>query len=57
MRRPDVKVPELDRDSKQLEALELDPFRFLLISLAGWLNQRRLNATESLREENRVLRE
>ena len=35
----------------------LDPFRFLLISLAGWMNQRQLNAIEYLREENRVLRE
>jgi hypothetical protein len=33
----------------------LDPFRFLLISLAGWMNQRRLIAIEYLREENRVL--
>ena len=30
---------------------------FLLISLAGWMNQRQLNASEYLREENRVLRE
>ena len=29
----------------------LDPFRFLLISLAGWMNQRQLNAIEYLREE------
>jgi transposase len=35
----------------------LDPFRFLLISLAGWMNQRQLHAIEYLREENRVLRE
>ena len=35
----------------------LDPFRFLLISRAGWMNQRQLNAIEYLREENRVLRE
>ena len=35
----------------------LDPFRFLLISLAVWMNQRQLNAIEYLREENRVLRE
>ena len=33
-----------------------DPFRFLLISLAGWMNQRQLHAIEYLREENRVLR-
>ena len=30
----------------------LDPFRFLLISLAGWMNQRQLNAIEYWREEN-----
>jgi hypothetical protein len=35
----------------------LDPFRFLLISLAGLMNQRQLNAIDYLREENRVLRE
>ena len=35
----------------------LDPFRFVLISLAGWLNQQQQSAIEYLREENRVLRE
>ena len=35
----------------------LDPFRFLLIALAGWMNQRQLQMIEYLREENRVLRE
>src|SRR5918996_4516234 len=35
----------------------LDPFRFLLISIAGWMNQRQLHMIEYLREENRVLRE
>jgi transposase InsO family protein len=35
----------------------LDPFRFLLIAVAGWMNQRQLQAIEYLREENRVLRE
>ena len=35
----------------------LDPFRFLLTSLAGWMNQRHLQAIDYLREENRVLRE
>ena len=29
----------------------LDPFRFLLISLAGSMNQRQLNAVEYLREK------
>jgi hypothetical protein len=35
----------------------LNPFRFVLISSAGWLNQQLLFAMEYLREENRVLRE
>jgi putative transposase len=35
----------------------LDPFRFLMISLAGWMNQHHLQAIDYLREENHVLRE
>ena len=35
----------------------MDPFRLLLISLAGWLNQRQQEALDHLQEENRVLRE
>jgi len=35
----------------------LDPFRFLLFTLAGWLNQHQQFAIEYLLEENRVLRE
>ena len=35
----------------------LDPFRFLLISIAGWMNQRQRHMIDYLREENRVLRE
>ena len=35
----------------------LDPFRFLLISVAGWLGQQQRDAIDYLREENRVLRE
>src|SRR4051794_8175958 len=34
----------------------LDPFRFVLIALAGWMNQHQLQMIEYLREENRVLR-
>ena len=34
-----------------------DPFRFLLISVAGWTSQRQLQMIDYLREENRVLRE
>jgi putative transposase len=35
----------------------LDPFRFVLITMAGWMNQRQQQVIEYLREENRVLRE
>ena len=35
----------------------LDPFQFLLVAIAGWMNQRQLQVIEYLREENRVLRE
>jgi len=35
----------------------LDPFRFVLISLAGWMNEQQQFAIDYLREENRVLRE
>jgi hypothetical protein len=35
----------------------LDPFRFLLIALSEWMNQRQLLVIDYLREENRVLRE
>src|SRR3954453_10445382 len=35
----------------------LDPFRFLLIAMAGWMNQHQVQMIEYLREENRVLRE
>jgi hypothetical protein len=34
----------------------LDPFRFLLIAVAGWMNQQQQHAIEYLREENRILR-
>ena len=34
----------------------LDPFRFALISIAGWMNQHQQHAIEYLREENRVPR-
>ena len=35
----------------------LDPFRFLLIALSGWMNQQQLQLIDYLRDENRVLRE
>src|SRR5215467_12624093 len=35
----------------------LDPFSFLVVTLAGWLNQRQQQVIEYLIEENRVLRQ
>jgi hypothetical protein len=35
----------------------LDPFSFLVFSIAGWINQRQQQVIEYLVEENRVLRE
>ena len=35
----------------------LNPFRFLVIAVAGWMNQKQQHAIDYLREENRVLRE
>ena len=35
----------------------LDPFRFVVIALSGWMNARQLLLIDYLREENRVLRE
>jgi hypothetical protein len=37
--------------------LAFDPFRLLLIFLAGWLNQRQQDVFDYLQQENRVLRE
>jgi len=35
----------------------IDPFRVLLVSVAGWMNQRQQAVIDYLGEENRVLRE
>src|SRR5215831_4744645 len=35
----------------------LDPFRFLLIAVSGWMNQQQRELIDYLQEENRVLRE
>src|SRR5216684_7459994 len=35
----------------------VDPFRFVLIAVAGWMNQRQQQIIDYLREENRVLRD
>src|SRR6188474_348108 len=47
------------RCCRPLQAREraLDPFRFLLIAVAGWMNQHQLLDIDYLREENRILRE
>jgi hypothetical protein len=37
--------------------LAIDPFRLLLVSLAGWLNQQQQDVIDYLQEENHVLRE
>src|SRR6188474_100222 len=34
-----------------------DPFSFLVVSIAGWMNQHQQQVIEYLMEENRVLRE
>ena len=33
----------------------LDPFRFVLIAVGGWMNQRQLQVIHYLRDENRAL--
>jgi hypothetical protein len=35
----------------------LDPVQFVLVAMAGWMNQRQQRTIEYLGEENRVLRE
>jgi hypothetical protein len=35
----------------------LDPVRFMLLAIAGWMNQRQQQTIEYLREENWVLRD
>jgi len=35
----------------------LDPAQFVLVAIAGWMNQCQQQTIEYLREENRVLRE
>lgn len=35
----------------------LDRFRFLLVAVAGWMNQRQLHVIDYMWEENRALRE
>ncbi len=35
----------------------LDPLRFVLIGLAGWINEQQRDVIDYLQEENRVLRD
>lgn len=35
----------------------LDPFRFVVIAVSGWMNGQQLLLIDYLREENRILRE
>jgi hypothetical protein len=32
----------------------LDPFRFVLVAVAGWMNQRQRQIIDYLREENHI---
>jgi hypothetical protein len=43
-----------DNDGKAMKKV-FHPFHFVLIALAGWMNQRQYQLIEYLREENRVL--
>jgi hypothetical protein len=38
-------------------ASSLDPFSFLIVSIAGWMGQHQQSVIEYLIQENRVLRE
>jgi putative transposase len=46
-----------ERDSFRGMRSGLDPFSFLVVSMAGWLNQTQHQVIDYLVEENRVLRE
>ena len=35
----------------------MDPFQFVVIAIAGWMNQHQQQVVQYLLEENRVLRE
>jgi putative transposase len=48
--------PQRDGSLLKTIPITLDPFRFLIISLAGWMNEQQQYAIDYLREENRVLR-
>jgi hypothetical protein len=53
-----VRKLDLHEDAMVLNTQRgIDPFRFMLIAVSGWMNHRQRQVIEYLREENRVLRE
>ena len=54
----DLRARDGDCDNEQLPmARTLDPLQFVLMAMAGWMNERQQHVIEYLQEENRVLRE
>jgi hypothetical protein len=47
-------VVEITRDT--VDGWAFDPFRFVLISIAGWMNQQQQQASEYFARGNKVLR-
>jgi hypothetical protein len=45
-----IQIPGVE----SIASLTLDPFRLLLISLAGWLNRHQRDVIDYVEEENRV---
>ena len=50
-------IPETQDNRLTYMPRVLDPFRFVLIAVGGWMNRHQLQIIDYLREENRVLRE
>lgn len=48
---------EVDGDNELKNAHGRRSLRFLLLAVAGWINERQSQTIDYLREENRVLRE
>ncbi|MBV8828458.1 MAG: helix-turn-helix domain-containing protein [Acidobacteriaceae bacterium] len=54
----DLRARDGGCDNEQLPmARTLDPLQFVLMAMAGWMNERQQHVIEYLQEENRVLRE
>ena len=47
----------LDCENRKNMPRMLDPVQFVLVAVAGWMNQRQQQTIEYLQEENRILRE